>query len=118
MIDAPIYIDWILAIVFMIAAAVQCIWIAFHGHSLGRWFQAIGFCGVSVRLIWGLSEGQDPQVAAVSIPFLVLLAAGSSITAIQQMRLLWMDVRCLQRPEHRCFREDRVKAAILERQKK
>ena len=117
MIDAPIYVDWILGIVFLLAFLVQCVWVAFHGHSLGRWMQAIGFCGVGVRLVWSLAEGHNPQVAAISIPFLILLAGGTSLTAIQQMRMLWMDVRCLQRPEHRCFREDRVKAAILERKK-
>ena len=115
MVDAPTYVDWTLGIVFLIAFLIQCLWIAFHGHSLGRWMQAIGFCGVGVRLVWSLSAGQDPQVAAISIPFLILLAGGTSLTAIQQMRLLWMDVRCMQQPEHRCYREDRVRDAIKEK---
>lgn len=117
MVDAPIYVDWLLVVALMIAAAVQYVWIGFHGHSAGRWLQALGFTGLAMRLMWSLSQGDDPPVAAVSIPLLMFVAAGSSITAIQQMRMLWMDVRCLQSPEHRCFREDRVKAALMEKRK-
>lgn len=115
MTDAPIYIDWILASTMMIAAFVQYVWISFHGHSLGRWLQALGFTGLAIRLAWSLSSGEDPPIAAVSVPLLIFIAAGTSITAVQQMRLLWMDVRCLQQPEHRCYREDRVRMAIRER---
>ena len=118
MIDAPIYIDWILAIVMGIAACVQYVWLSFHGHSLGRWMQALGFTGLAIRIGWALSAGEDPPIAAVSVPLLMIIAAGASITAMHQMRMLWMDVRCMQDHRHRCFREDRVKAAILERGRK
>lgn len=115
MIDAPVYVDWALALVLMVSAIIQYIWIGFHGHTFGRWLQALGFTGLSVRLIWSLVQGYDPHIAAVSIGPLAGIATGSSITAIQQMRLLWTSVRCIQAPEHRCFREDRVKQALREK---
>ena len=114
-INAPIYLDWLLAICLAIAAGTQYIWLAFHGSTFGRWLQAIGFTGLAMRIAWSLAQGGDPPIAAVSIPLLVFIAAGSAVTAVQQMRMLWMDVRCLQKPEHRCYREDRVKMALLER---
>lgn len=117
MIDAPIYVDAILGVLLLVAATTQSIWIAFHGHSLGRWLQAIGWSGLAIRVLWSVAHGQDPPIAAVSIPLLLMAAGGATLTAVQQMRLLWMDVRCIQRPEHRCFREDRVRAAIMERRK-
>jgi hypothetical protein len=117
MINAPIYIDAILGVLLLVTAGTQCTWIAFHGHALGRWLQAIGWSGLSVRILWSIAHGNDPMIAAVSIPLLLMAAGGATLTAVGQMRMLWMDVRCLQRPEHRCFREDRVKAAILERRR-
>jgi hypothetical protein len=115
MIDAPIYVDWLLATILMFAGGVQYVWLAFHGNSVGRWLQALGFTGISLRLMWSLSQGIDPPIAAVSVPLLMMLAIGCSLTAIQQMRLLWLDVRCIQDPKHVCFREDRVRWAIKER---
>ena len=52
MTDAPIYIDAILGLMLLVAAGTQCTWIAFHGHTLGRWLQALGWAGLSVRILW------------------------------------------------------------------
>lgn len=112
MIDAPVHIDLILAVCLAVAAGVQYVWIGFHGHSIGRWLQAIGFTGLAIRIFWQLVNGGDPSIAAVSIPLLIFIGAGSALTAIQQMRLLWLDVKCIQNPQHRCYRADRIKLAL------
>jgi len=114
-IDAPVHIDLILGICLAIAAIVQYTWIAFHGHSIGRWLQAVGFTGLAIRIIWSIAIGNDPPIAAVSVPLLVFIGAGSALTAIQQMRLLWLDVKCIQNPQHRCYRADRIKLAMREK---
>jgi hypothetical protein len=115
--NAPIYIDFILATCVLIAAITQCVWLAFHGNSIGRWMQAIGWAGLATRLFWSIAHGDDPQVATVSIPLLIMAAGGAALTAVQQMRMLWVDVRCMQDPSQACFRTDRVRAALREKVK-
>ena len=115
MINAPVYVDAVLAVVLLIAAVAQFFWLAMHGSSIGRWLQGIGFCGVSVRILWTLFSGGDPNIASFSIPFLAAIGCGAAITAIQQMRMLRLEVKCMQDPSQQCFRSDRVKVAILER---
>lgn len=118
MIDAPVYVDVSLAVVLLFAACAQFFWLGMHGNSVGRWLQALGFCGIAVRIIWTISIGNDPHIASFSIPFLAAIGCGAAITAIQQMKLLRLEVRCMQDPTQPCFRKDRVKAAIMERRHK
>lgn len=70
-----------------------------------------------MRILWSVTHGADPQIAAVSVPLLLMAAGGATMTAVQQMRLLWMDVRCLQDHSQPCYRTDRVRAAFMERRK-
>ena len=113
-VDAPPYIDTMLAFVFVITAGVNYVWIGMHGHTAGRWLQALGFTGLAMRLIFDLISGGDPHISAAAIFPLTAIAAGTSITAIQQMRMLWVDVRCMNDPKHKCFRSDRIKMALKE----
>ena len=117
MIDAPIHIDIALGVCLLIAAGVQYAWIGFHGHSVGRWLQAIGFTGLAIRIFWQVIEGGDPSIAIISIPLLIFIGSGSALTAIQQMRALWMDVRCFQDPSKPCYRTDRIRDGLLERRR-
>ena len=108
MIDAPIYIDLLLACFMFAAAVVQCFWLAFNGHNLGRWMIAIGWCGLSVRITWSVFIGEDPPIAAVSVPLLMLASGGSAITAIRQIRFNRLGVTCQLDPDKPCYREDRI----------
>jgi len=114
MIDAPVYVDIALAIILAVAAGTQYVWLAFHGHSIGRWLQAIGFTGLAMRILWTVAQGQDPHIAAISIAPLCMICIGATITAVHQMRSMLIDVRCLQNPLYPCFREDRLKKAARE----
>lgn len=118
MIDAPVHADFVLGICLAIAALVQYAWIGFYGHSIGRWLQAVGFTGMAIRLIWAVAIGDNPPIAAISIPLLIFIGAGSALTALQQMHALWLDVRCFQDPTKPCFRADRIRLALLGKRKK
>lgn len=115
MINAPVYVDLSLAIILLFAAVSQFFWLAMHGNSVGRWLQAIGFSGVSVRIFWTVISGGDPNIASFSIPFLSAVGCGAAVTAIQQMRMLRLEVSCMQDPSKQCFRDDRMKVAFAER---
>lgn len=118
MIDAPVYIDIMLAVVMGVCAGFQYVWLSFHGHSIGRWMQAIGWTGLCIRITWAVSSGENPPIASVSIPLLILAAGGASLTAYQQLRRLQANVRCMADPKFTCAREDRIKIALVGRKKK
>lgn len=117
-VNAPWWIDSVLALLFVTAAGAQFAWLGFYGHSIGRWMQALGWTGLSVRLVGDLVTGGDPHVAAVAIPFLALVSGGTAYTAIAQIRALQLDVRCMRDPLQHCFRADRVRAALAEKRVK
>ena len=109
MIDAPWYVDWILAVIMALAALVQYLWIARNGSSFGRWLMAIGWTGLATRVILGLTMTGNVQIHAASVPFLVMLAGGTVLVAWRQIVDVERVVHCLQKPEMRCYREDRIK---------
>lgn len=109
MMDAPWYIDYGLALVMSLAALVQYLWIARNGTSLGRWMMAIGWTGLAVRVVWGLVTEGNVAIHAASVPFLVSLAGGTVLVAWRQIIDVEPQVNCLQKPEYRCYREDRIR---------
>lgn len=118
MIDAPWYVDSILMSVMIGAALVQYIWIAFKGHSVGRWLQAVGFTGLAMRMGYALYVDGNVPIASASVPFLMCLAGGTVLTAWKEiLQKPLPEVHCLQEPDRLCQREDRIRAAILERKK-
>lgn len=109
MIDAPPYVDLLMTIIITLTAFVQYVWIAKNGHGLGRWLQAIGWTGLSARMIYGMAVYGDLTVHAASIPFLIMVAGGTVLTAWTRIVDTEREVFCLQKPEMRCYREDRIK---------
>ena len=109
MMDAPWYVDIALAASMTLAALAQYLWLAKNGHSAGRWLQAIGWTGLSARVIWALVVDGNVPINAVSVPFLVALAGGTVLTAWRRIVDIEREVYCLQKPEMRCYREDRIK---------
>lgn len=113
-VNAPVYIDAVLCLVLAIAALVNYFWLGAHGHSIGRWMQALGYTGLFLRMFIDIIYGNDPHISVAAIAPLTFVAVGSAVTAIQQMRILWADVHCFRDPKFRCYRVDRVKMALRE----
>ena len=111
--NLPWYIDLTIASIWIVMALVHGQLIARLGHSLVRWMRLIGWSGLGVWWMYRLSESGDLRVSAPSVFFVLVIAAASMIGARQQLRLARADVRCFQDPSHRCFREDRVREALL-----
>ena len=109
MIDAPPYVDWALAVVMCMAAIAQYLWLAKNGSSFGRWLQAIGWTGLALRTVLGLILDGNVKIHAASVPFLVALAGGTVLTAWRRIIDAEREVYCLQKPEMRCYREDRIR---------
>lgn len=117
LLNAPPMFDGMLCVAFTLAAIVQYVLIGMHGNTVARWMQAIGWTGLSMRLVWALSTGQDPLIASISIPFLIAASGGTALGAYQYMRILSADVRCMRDHDKPCAREDRVRMALQERKR-
>jgi hypothetical protein len=116
MIDAPWYVDLVLATVMILAAMSQYAWISFSGHSTERWLLAIGWTGLAGRLAYSLIVDGNVMIALASVPFLVMIAGGTALSAWRQLVMKPPPkVQCLQEPEFLCQREDRIREAILRR---
>ncbi len=108
MIDAPWYIDWFLGLIMTFAAIMQYIWIANNGHSAERWLMAVGWTGLAARVVYGLVSTGNVSIAAASVPFLLALAGGTVLLGWRQLFDAEVRVNCLQEPQLRCYREDRI----------
>lgn len=113
--DAPWYVDAVLMVIMFTAAGVHYFSIAREGHTVGRWLLAIGWTGLAIRFCYGLVTTGNVLVNPASIPFLLMLAAGTVFVAWRELRAFGApEVYCLQEPDKLCQREDRIRSAIEE----
>ena len=121
MLDGVGYIagDVGLAVLITFAALMTYARIAFERRQkyvLARMTTGVGFTIWSIRFWWTLLDGGDIIVAPVSMIAITLVCAGYSAVQIMAIRRVLQyeskPVFCLQRPEYRCHREDRIRKAL------
>jgi len=108
-----------LAVLITFAALMTYARIAFERRQkyvVARMAAGVGFTIWAIRFWWTLAVGGDVIVAPVSMIAITLVCSGYS--AVQTMairRVLQYEsqpVYCLQKPEFRCHREDRIRRAL------
>jgi hypothetical protein len=112
MVDAPWYVDLAVALCLVLSAGINYTLIGMNGNSLGRWLSAVGWTGLSARMLYGLLVDGNVPIASISMPFLAMAAGGTVIGALRHMRESQADVKCLRDPWIKCQRSDRVEAAL------
>lgn len=116
--DAPWHVDAVLALVMVLAALAQYVCIALDGSSWSRWLLAIGWTGLAGRVLYALIVFGNVPIASVSVPFLVCIAGGTVLLAWNRIFAAGEPVvHCLQEPQYRCRREDRMREAIVQMQR-
>jgi len=116
--DASWHVDAVLALVMVLAACAQYICIALDGSSWPRWLLAIGWTGLSGRVLYALVMFGNVPIASASVPFLVCIAGGTVLLAWNRIIAAGQPVvHCLQEPQHLCQREDRLRAATIQMQR-
>jgi hypothetical protein len=113
--DAPWWADLIVMVAMFSAAFFKATNIAFLGHSLTRWLECVGWLGLTGRFAVGLMLDGNVPVNPAAALFLLMIATGSLRNAYLQLQTARVKVMCIQEPSRRCYREDRVHAALLRR---
>lgn len=111
-INLPWWMDAMTVVAFAVIAVVQGQRIAWFGGAADRWLQATGWAGLAWWWAARLFYSGDVRTNAISIAMVLLIGAGSLIAAWKQMRIARADLRCIQSPQHQCFREDRVRLIL------
>lgn len=108
-----------LAVLITFAALMTYARIAFERRQkyvVARMVTGVGFTIWSIRFWWTVAVGGDVIVAPVSMIAISMVCAGYSAVQMMAIRRVLkyesQPVFCLQRPEYRCHREDRIRQAL------
>ena len=83
LLNPPWWVDLVFTMVFAFCAGVQYWWITEHGHSAGRWLQALGWTVIVLRWAYLLITQMDVHVSPIVLPALTAIAVGTIMTAIK-----------------------------------
>lgn len=115
--------DLALAVLITLSALLSYIRIGFETGALRllvpRMALGIGFTVWAMRFWYTIWIGGDVMVAPVSMVAIALICTGYSVVQVVAIRrafaLSQHPIFCLQEPDERCHREDRVREALLKR---
>jgi hypothetical protein len=113
--NAPWWADVIVAAAMFLVGMGKGYSIAVFGHTLWRWVEVIGWIGLCGRFVAGLVLYGDVPVNSISLLFLLLICAGRLDNIRRQIEAERVKLFCFRDPAIRCNREDRIRAAILQR---